>query len=490
MANVTLSAAVRSSLLALQSTTSLIKTTQGRLSTGLRVASAIDDPVSFFQAKGLSDRAGDLTQKKDGIDQGVSSVTAALDAVTAVENIVQQLKGLANSLKSATGTQFTDLITQFNSLRTQIGTLVADASYQGTNLVNNTGQTLTVEFSDKTASLLTVNAANLDQTGLALGSVNTYVSNSSTFMVNFSASTGQSLTAGGSVAFTYKGTDVTFTSASYATFTFGTADSRLYVGTGATLAITQGTVYTASVLTTNFVGSGVGLIVGETTTSSTILEANYSATVSASLTAGATFIFTYQGPDVTIATGSNQTFLYGTATIHLNMTGATASLTLTAGTVVTTALANRTGVTGALTAARYYATASTGGGVTGISINVANDLTYGAASAIVTTGSFSVYVSAGDTAAINASIAQLDASLKTLRSQASSLGSNVALLQTRLNFTNQYVNTLDTGSGKLTLADINQEGANLLALQTRQQLGITSLSFAGKAEQGILRLFR
>ncbi|MSO93924.1 MAG: hypothetical protein EXQ86_11075 [Rhodospirillales bacterium] len=73
---------------------------------------------------------------------------------------------------------------------------------------------------------------------------------------------------------------------------------------------------------------------------------------------------------------------------------------------------------------------------------------------------------------------------------AATLGSNVALLSTRLEFTKEYVNTLETGASKLTLADINEEGANLLALQTRQQLGISALSFAGQAEQAILQLFR
>ncbi|PIW28816.1 MAG: flagellin-like protein, partial [Rhodospirillales bacterium CG15_BIG_FIL_POST_REV_8_21_14_020_66_15] len=74
-------------------------------------------------------------------------------------------------------------------------------------------------------------------------------------------------------------------------------------------------------------------------------------------------------------------------------------------------------------------------------------------------------------------IAGLDTALTTLRSNSQKLGSNVALLQTRLDFTENYVNTLEEGSGKLTLADLNQEGANLLALQTRQQLGISALAF-------------
>ena len=99
--NVTLSAAVRDSLLSLQSTTKLIDRTQGRLASGLKVAGPVDDPVAFFQAKSLNDRAFDFSEKKDGIDQGISAVTAALDGVDSIETLVRQIKGIANSMKSA-----------------------------------------------------------------------------------------------------------------------------------------------------------------------------------------------------------------------------------------------------------------------------------------------------------------------------------------------------------------------------------------------------
>ena len=65
---------------------------------------------------------------------------------------------------------------------------------------------------------------------------------------------------------------------------------------------------------------------------------------------------------------------------------------------------------------------------------------------------------------------------------------SVALLQVRLEFTKAYVNDLEEGSAKLTLADINEEGANLVSLQTRQQLGISALAFAGQSEQSVLSL--
>ena len=106
------------------------------------------------------------------------------------------------------------------------------------------------------------------------------------------------------------------------------------------------------------------------------------------------------------------------------------------------------------------------------------------------TGVDTVFITEGDAAQVASVTTTLDNALKTLRSNAQTLGSNVALLQTRLDFTDVYVDVLETGAAKLTLADLNEEGANLLALQTRQQLGISALAFAGQAEQGILALFR
>ena len=90
---------------------------------------------------------------------------------------------------------------------------------------------------------------------------------------------------------------------------------------------------------------------------------------------------------------------------------------------------------------------------------------------------------------IIASLNEIESAIETLRGKAQALGSNVALLQTRLAFTSEYVNTLEEGAGKLTLADINEEGANLVALQVRQQLGIQALAFAGQSEQSVLQLF-
>jgi flagellin-like hook-associated protein FlgL len=90
---------------------------------------------------------------------------------------------------------------------------------------------------------------------------------------------------------------------------------------------------------------------------------------------------------------------------------------------------------------------------------------------------------------IDAALAQIDVTLGTLRNQASKFGSNLNTVQARQDFTKKLINTLETGADNLVLADTNEEGANMLALQTRQQLSTTALSLSAQADQGVLRLF-
>jgi len=91
---------------------------------------------------------------------------------------------------------------------------------------------------------------------------------------------------------------------------------------------------------------------------------------------------------------------------------------------------------------------------------------------------------------ITAASTALSAALTSLQSESQTLGSSLSTVQIRQDFTKAMVNTLQSGSANLTLADSNAEGANLLALQTRQQLSSTALSLAAQADQNVLRLFR
>ena len=91
--------------------------------------------------------------------------------------------------------------------------------------------------------------------------------------------------------------------------------------------------------------------------------------------------------------------------------------------------------------------------------------------------------------AVNDSMAALDSAIKTLRSYAETLGNSYQIIQTRQSFTDGLADILETGADDLVLADMNEESANMLALQTRQQLAINSLSLASQAAQSVLKLF-
>ena len=90
---------------------------------------------------------------------------------------------------------------------------------------------------------------------------------------------------------------------------------------------------------------------------------------------------------------------------------------------------------------------------------------------------------------IEASISDIDDAVTNLRTEAQKLASNLSTIEIRADFTTQMANTLNTGADNLTLADMNEEGANMLMLQTRQSLGTTSLSMSSQAAQAVLQLF-
>ena len=90
---------------------------------------------------------------------------------------------------------------------------------------------------------------------------------------------------------------------------------------------------------------------------------------------------------------------------------------------------------------------------------------------------------------VDKSLEQITKASRILRRQASEFGQNLSVVQNRKNFTENMINLLQAGADKLTMADVNEQGANMLALQTRQKLGINSLSLTSEASQNVLKLF-
>ncbi len=273
MSDIVLTAGVRSNLLQLQKTADLITSTQTKLATGKRVNSALDNPINFFTAQGLSNRASDLSSLLDTMGNAFSTIQAANNGISSITKLVQSAQSLVSQAKQTSDATVRDSLSQqFDAILTQIDNLAGDAGFNGTNLLGGTGNDLTVTLNETGTSSVTITAVD-DTTGGDLG---------------------------------------------------------------------------------------IG----------------------------------------------------------------------------------------------------------------------GAVNAWVATGNI-------DTAS-----ADLTTALATLRSQSQTFGSNLSTVQIRQDFTKAMVNTLQTGSDALTLADANEEGANLLALQTRQQLSTTALSLASQADQNVLKLFQ
>lgn len=374
MSGITLSSAVRENLLSLQNTAKLTADTQSKLSTGLKVRSAVDNPTSFFTSQSLNARAGDLNALLDNTGLAVQTLQAADEGLSALTNLVQQARATATQ---ALNTQIT--ATSASSSDTgAAGTAVAI----GTSGIG-TGDTITVSTTGADGSTITVTAtatAGRDLDGLA-SVINAQTGITASFangVLSVSGDGGRTVTISGSVG-----------------------DALGLTGT-----FTNGTNRDQFVTDFNNLRTQIDQLAGDAS---------------------------FNG--VNLLDGDNLTVTFNeTGTSTLEISGVTydaAGLGISAQT--NTGFSTDSGVQSALTS--------------------------------------------------------LNGALTSLRSQASTFGNNLAVVENRQDFTNNLINTLESGAAGLTLADTNEEGANLLALQTRQQLGSISLSLANQADQAVLRLF-
>ena len=95
-----------------------------------------------------------------------------------------------------------------------------------------------------------------------------------------------------------------------------------------------------------------------------------------------------------------------------------------------------------------------------------------------------------DNNSANKTLTALSAASTSLRTEASSLGSNLSIVQIRQDFNKNLINVLQTGSSNLTLADTNEEAANSQALSTRQSIAVSALALSNQAQQSVLQLLR
>jgi flagellin len=602
MGDITLSAGVRQNLLALQSTASLLATTQQALATGKKVNSALDNPSNFFTSQSLNNRANDLNALLDSIGQAQQTVNAAEQGITSLTNLVQSAKSIATQAQQATtgtvnytavtGTQAiaadTTKAVGTNTVTSAVGGIVASqqssATLDAAGLANlQDSDTLTFQLGSGTTFTATFTTGTATTTA---GIFNSAADLRAVLTADF----GSAATVTGTTGATVTSTDITndFTIGGSGTTHARGGNATDYASsahtTGDALTVTDAAGHTASF---HYVASGANAAAGtfsdETTLNSAINNAasNVNANVTASLsgtdqlalsaTNGITVggnIGTALGFSGTQYSANFNATLSAVPTGKLTVqVGSNAVQTITFGSAngqvstkaeLQTALTGLTDITGSITSGgdiqftpTSSATVTIGGDTTtlgGVGLTagtntpvgtvvtanstranlqgqyndlltqidqLAGDSSYNGINLLngdnlkVTfnengTSSLSIkgvkFDSTGlglsavsgngfqDNNNINNTISTLNTALTSLRSQAAGFGSNLSTVQTRQDFTKDLINTLQTGAENLVLADTNQEGANLLALQTRQQLAITSLSLASQADQAVLKI--
>lgn len=190
MADISISARVRTGLLALQQINDQTTITQQRLTTGRKVNSAVDNPVNYFTSAALNDRAGDLGSLLDGISNAQKTVEAADKGIQSITKLVQTAKGLASAARQLAATDATGraaLAAQYNEIQSQITSLAEDSGFNGLNLIKAVPDDLTVRFSERAGPVapatdpkndLTITGVPLDAAGLQLtAGANDWVAN-------------------------------------------------------------------------------------------------------------------------------------------------------------------------------------------------------------------------------------------------------------------------------------------------------------------------
>ena len=377
MADISLTASMRSNLLSLQQTQDLMDMTQERLSTGKKVNSAIDNPSSYYTAQSLTNRASDLNALLDSMGQGIQTIQAANEGIEAITDFVQQAKALANTARD--------------------NATVKGTTSSGTYTAADDIKNITVKIEGVADQDIEVTLEDTDSLEQAATKIATALND---------------------------GTD-------------GVKDAEDTVIGGFTATVENGQIK---------ISNSKGIV------------ANVSGTISG---------ITFNG-EIGNSTRTTSMKQYNEILDQIDQ------------------LAKDSGYKG-------------------VNLLQDNDLKVvfneDRSSYLTINGTFADTSDEGlkisraedwtnpDNEAIDASISELENAITSLRNMASEFGNNYSIVENRENFTESLINVLEEGSDKLTLADMNEESANMLALQTRQQLAINSLSLASQAAQSVLSLF-
>jgi flagellin len=530
MSGIVLSASVRQNLLSLQSTAALLATTQNNLATGNKVNSALDNPTEFFTAAGLTNRAADIGNLLDGIGNGVQVLQAANTGITSLQSLVANAQSIANQvLQTSTGystkSSVTTAVIPGATAQNLLGTSGTNVSNTSSAVINNqNGAAIT------TATLLSGGASTDSISGTAITPGGTLVVDGTTFtFIAGSSSSGTNIGVGDTVGDLLSKIDAITgaTGANASTITGGKINLSTGTTSNLTISSTPTGILTALNLTAGTTNIGLPALSNKTLT----IPAIATGTTATNITfgTGAGQISTLNGLNAALAANDLQATISTTGAITIETTNNAASSTI--GTLSGSAAVSGQafyGTSAALSGqppvadpnsqltrnslvAQYNqvlkqidttAQDSSFNGInllSGDTLNLTFDET-GASKLAITGVNFNdaglglSTLTAGtdfiDSNSANAVLTQLTNASTTLRTAASSLGSNLSVVEIRQDFNKNLINVLQTGASNLTVADPNQEAANSQALSTRQSIAVSALALANQSQQSVLQLLR
>jgi flagellin len=513
---VNLSKAVRSNLLSLQSTAESMAKTQERLATGLKVNSALDNPTNFFTASSLNSRASDMSSLLDSMSSGIKTIEAADNGLSAITKTVESMQSTLRQARQdksfKTGSYSLDATTIGTTTSKSIsfeggsvgdtpvsitlnttgagsaataGTFTSTADFAATTFTDAADSvSFDIAVDGGTATTVTIDQAALASVGnndgvlddvaefnevlTAAGVTGVTASISSNKLVLTSSTTG----ASSSVAVT----NFAETDADNNTTTTGIGVDAGASAAGAA-AVAAGAVKTVDALVTE--------INGNSSLSGKIRASNDSGKLRIENLSTEDLTVTGVGTDGEVDGTTGEVDIGGNE-VRKNLVKQFNELRDQLDKLADDASFNGINL---LRGDKLKLTFNETGTST---IDIQAKDADGEATSINNT---ELGITAAENAdfdsdaTIDAKLSTLSDALGTLRSQSSAFGSNLSIVQNRTDFTKKMINTLETGAANLTLADTNEEAANLLALQTRQQLSSTALSMASQSDQAVLRLF-
>lgn len=485
MGDITLTASTRNSLLSVQGTNSLLAKVQHHLNTGRGVNDAIDDAVKFFKSKGLTDRAQDFNEIKDSISQNIQMIKAASNGLTTAAKVYRQMKGLVESAKSADTQGLETLSTQWKGLLHQLGDIAKDSSYSGGSLLipdpdpypdgfdPNTYWNHPKDVGQPPVQMQT--SPNGSGITVAKGALPIYDT-----VADDSATPANNLPAGSNVI-------------------QNPQNGHFYVYVGQTLSWADAKAKADSMVLNGMQGY---LVTVTSKSENDFVHTNYTTKKTWIAASDVDNEGEWKWMD-----GPENGTLFSHADDHGHNTPINGGYSNWA-----PGEPNNFG-TGESYGVMHWSggnqwndlngmdTQTGGGGVPGFVVEFSGDFM---ASSSGAGGSGS---SGGTSTPTNTKLVSvenyLDPPCDTQKAErwcdkaisyvnmVSSVSANdITLLQNRISFSGDISNTLDEGSDKMTLADMNEESASLVALQTRAQIGIQSVSISGQQQSSIINLLR